>query len=180
MFKLKCFNKRSKPPKNHSKQHRDEVLIDEDDEEALADLNEIDRENLRPPENQASICVNQAAKKVSQTKEASKSTKTKSLLKVKSTQRSTDADCEEDAEPRTSTTATVTRKQGKKRSSKVYRPGYRSGAYAILVTLYNHEKETVNDEDARDYMLKVDLIKEAQQHCNSSFVNVSYKSKTHI
>ena len=62
----------------------------------MNDNEEIDRENHRPLENQASLYVNPTAKKVSQTKESSKSssasTKTKSLLKVKSTQRSTDAD----------------------------------------------------------------------------------------
>lgn len=54
----------------------------------------------------------------------------------------------------------------KKRAPKPYVPEYRSGAYALLVTLYN----------AKGPLLKADLMRKAEPHCNSSFTEPSDKN----
>lgn len=51
----------------------------------------------------------------------------------------------------------------KPKTVKAYVPAYRSGPYALLLTLSTHDK------DAPIGMTKVDLIEEAQQHCDASF-----------
>lgn len=53
-----------------------------------------------------------------------------------------------------------------------YIPTYRSGAYAILVALY---KKSL-DSDYEGFMLKKDLIKEAQPHCDNSFTKAEVGS----
>jgi crossover junction endonuclease MUS81 len=70
--------------------------------------------------------------------------------------------------------AETSTKSKKRANAKEYKPGVRSGGYAILVALYNHENENNGDESSATYMLKADLIREAQKHCDSSFTFVYY------
>ncbi|XP_044761117.1 crossover junction endonuclease MUS81 [Coccinella septempunctata] len=53
-----------------------------------------------------------------------------------------------------------------------YTPSYRSGAYAILLALYKNSLEDNN----QGYMLKKDLIKEAQVYCDTSFTKAKVGS----
>lgn len=73
-----------------------------------------------------------------------------------------------------SVAAETSTKNKKRANPKEYKPGVRSGGYAILVALYNHENENDGDESSASYMLKADLIREAQKHCDSSFTFVYY------
>lgn len=52
--------------------------------------------------------------------------------------------------------------------SKEYLPEFRSGAYALLITLLKNEEEEDKDDS---YMLKNQLIKEAQKHSDAQFVS---------
>ncbi|RHZ64173.1 hypothetical protein Glove_326g198 [Diversispora epigaea] len=56
------------------------------------------------------------------------------------------------------------RKNQKTPTPKIYIPKFRSGAYAILLALYKS-----SEIDSISSMIKTDLIKEAQQYCDSSF-----------
>jgi hypothetical protein len=89
-------------------------------------------------------------------------------------------------------------KKKKSKSVKEYVPEYRSGAYALLITLYKNEtsQEVIvfkfglylifsyqksflfkKGEDVKDYMLKNELLKEAQKYSDSSFKPVIDKIK---
>lgn len=57
-----------------------------------------------------------------------------------------------------------------KKKAREYMPEFRSGAYALLVTLF--EKE-IDEENAA--MTKAALTKEAQKHCDASFSSVIVK-----
>ncbi len=58
-------------------------------------------------------------------------------------------------------------------SRKEYMPEVRSGAYALLITLFSNESENSSQEEAA-YMLKAELCQQAQAHCNSQFISVGY------
>lgn len=60
----------------------------------------------------------------------------------------------------------------RKRAPKPYVPEYRSGAYALLVTLYLEKYGPARN----DGMLKADLMRKAEEHCNSSFAEASDKN----
>jgi hypothetical protein len=79
--------------------------------------------------------------------------------------------------------------------TKEYVPEFRSGAYALLITLLNHENEnrvkillliikvhSINNflakkDSENKFMFKNQLIKEAQKHCDSSFTSVNFYLK---
>ncbi|CAF0906643.1 unnamed protein product [Brachionus calyciflorus] len=59
--------------------------------------------------------------------------------------------------------------------SKEYMPEFRSGAYAILITLLKNEEE--NKDEENNYMLKAQLIRDAQKHSDAQFT--SHDPKNH-
>lgn len=94
----------------------------------------------------------------------------KEIQKNKSwTRNSSDEEDEQDEE--------INKKKKVKKTSraKEYVPEIRSGAYAILITMLKNEEE--NDDETINYMLKSQLIKEAQKHSDSQFV--SHDPKNH-
>jgi len=60
-----------------------------------------------------------------------------------------------------------------KKSRSDYKPKYRSGAYAIILCLYDHYKE----DDAALGLRKGDIIDRAQKNCDSSFSVASNSAK---
>lgn len=56
--------------------------------------------------------------------------------------------------------------QTKKSKERIYRPGYRSGAYAILIALLEHLQECPDDPA----LMKENIIEKAQKHSEESFV----------
>lgn len=55
-------------------------------------------------------------------------------------------------------------------------PEFRSGAYALLITLYKNEDSSQVEDETTNYMLKNQLIKDAQKHCDSKFVSTDPKN----
>lgn len=60
-------------------------------------------------------------------------------------------------------------KKQKSSRSKEYIPEFRSGAYALLITLLKTEES--DPDESTNYMLKSQLLKEAQKHCDAQFVS---------
>lgn len=93
----------------------------------------------------------------------------KALEKYKNEQSGVSADTNTDSEVKTKTRKSASSKKlplnNENDNCDNYVPAYRSGAYAILVTLY--EKSLENNYQG--FMLKKDLIKEAQNYCDTSF-----------
>lgn len=56
-----------------------------------------------------------------------------------------------------------------KKKAREYMPEFRSGAYALLVTLFENE---TNEDDENASMTKASLIKAAQKHSDASFTSV--------
>ena len=59
-----------------------------------------------------------------------------------------------------------TPKKTKSRQGKEYLPAYRSGGYAILVTLFKHQQDPTA---SRSYLTKTELTERAQPLCDTSF-----------
>lgn len=91
----------------------------------------------------------------------------RSMSKVMNTE-ATVNDEEENSDPKKKKKAS--QDGNKTKRGKEYMPEFRSGAYAILVTLFHFETE--NEE--RKYMLKSEVMRDAQKHCDSSFKSVYF------
>lgn len=61
----------------------------------------------------------------------------------------------------------------KARKIREYLPEFRSGAYAILITLFENKINDDDDDFINFALSKADLMKFAQKHCDSSFSVVS-------
>lgn len=62
----------------------------------------------------------------------------------------------------------------KRRSTKTYVPRYRTGAYAILLSMLEHREENFNDSVSKEQIISL-----AEQHCDSSFdMTEGFKSYT--
>lgn len=62
----------------------------------------------------------------------------------------------------------------KRRSTKTYVPRYRTGAYAILLSMLEHREENFNDSVNKDQIISL-----AEQHCDSSFDMTEGGAKTY-
>lgn len=62
----------------------------------------------------------------------------------------------------------------KRRSTKTYVPRYRTGAYAILLSMLEHREENFNDSVNKDQIIGL-----AEQHCDSSFDMTDGGAKTY-
>jgi DNA mismatch repair ATPase MutL len=127
----------------------------EDDEEDRGDLSEITNRNQS---------INKKKKNNNQKSSPSSSVKSKSKLKNKSIDEiNLDNDNDNIEMSPSSSTNKPSILKTKSKKSKEYLPEYRSGPYALLITLLNNQE---------DKMLKQNLINEAQDHCDSSFTVV--------